>query len=42
MHNNKYINFKSTPLTIHNKTLSFLNVPWPEEQSVVPQKLQMR
>ena len=35
---------KSTPLVTHNKTtyLSFLNIPWPGEQSVVPQKLQTR
>ena len=36
-HNNKYT-LRGTPLATH----SFLNVPWPREQSVVPQKLQTR
>ena len=40
MHNNKYT-LKSTPLATHNKTF-FFNIPWPGEQSVAPQKLQMR
>ena len=39
MHNNKYT-LKSAPLATHNKAI--LNIPWPGEQSVVPQKLQMR
>ena len=41
MHNNKYT-LKSTPLATHNKTIFFLNIPWPGEQPVVPEKLQAR
>ena len=36
MHDNKYT-LKSTPLQL--TTQLFLNVPWPREQFVVPQKL---
>ena len=32
---------KSIALATNNKTILFLNFPWPREQSVVPWKLQM-
>ena len=42
MHNNKYTLKSAAPAT-HNKTIFlFLNIPWPGEQSVAPQKLQTR
>ena len=37
MHNNKYIYFKSTPLTIHNKIIFIFECPMAWKQSIVSQ-----